>query len=92
MRHISRTHRVNLTWLYDVVQDDGNNSTKYASTKHQCADIFTNGFTGAEMRNVLMSIVGLFNMVHHKMAKYATKPCRAISSRDARIAMEMHSR
>lgn len=62
MRHISRTNRVNLPWLYDVVQNDENTSDKCANTKQQRADIFEKGFTNEEMWKVFMSIIGLVDM------------------------------
>ena len=40
MRHVSRTHRVALDWLFDRVNLDTKNKIKYIDTKNQLADIF----------------------------------------------------
>ena len=39
-RHVSRTHRVALDWLFDRVNVDPQIQIKYVDTKHQLADIF----------------------------------------------------
>ena len=39
-RHVSRTHRVALDWLFDRVNLDPQIQIKYVDTKHQLADIF----------------------------------------------------
>ena len=51
MRHVPRTHRIDLDWLINIM--DGPNQDprikfKYINTKQQVADIFTKGlFTSA---------------------------------------------
>lgn len=90
VRHVSRTHRVSLPWLYDVMQSDGNTSIKYANTKQQCAGIFKNGFTNAEMRKVLVPIIAVFDMNRQTSAKLGVhSPCIAMSKTGARVAMEI---
>ena len=41
MRHVSRTHRVALDWLFDRVNLDPKIQIKYIDTKNQLADILT---------------------------------------------------
>ena len=41
MRHVSRTHRVALDWLFDRINLDPKIQIKYIDTKNQLADIFT---------------------------------------------------
>ena len=41
MRHISRTHRVALYWLFDRINLDPKIQMKYIDTKNQLADILT---------------------------------------------------
>lgn len=90
MRHVSRTHRVNLPCLYDVVQNGGHISIKHINTKQQSASISAKGLTTAEMWNIWLFIIGLFDMRRQKIAKLGTPTsCVAISKRDVRIAMEM---
>ena len=39
MRHVSRTHRVPLDWLFDRINLEPKIQIKYVDTKHQLADI-----------------------------------------------------
>ena len=41
MRHVSRTHKVTLDWLFDRINLDPNIQIKYIDTKNQLADILT---------------------------------------------------
>ena len=43
MRHVSRTHRVGLDWLFDRINLDPKIQIKYIDTKNQLADILTKG-------------------------------------------------
>ena len=43
MRHVSRTHRVALDWLFDRINLDPQIQIKYIDTKNQLADILTKG-------------------------------------------------
>ena len=47
IRHLSRTHRVNLAWLFELARSDTLN-IKYRDTKRQAGDIFTKGFTNPQ--------------------------------------------
>ena len=61
MRHVSRTHRVALDWLFDRINLDPNIQIKYIDTKNQLADILTKGnFTRDEWNHLLC----LFNISH----------------------------
>ena len=61
MRHVSRTHRVALDWLFDRVNLDSKIQIKYIDTKNQLADILTKGnFTRDEWKHLL----SLFNISH----------------------------
>ena len=54
MRHVSRTHRVALDWLFDRSDVDSKIQIRYIDTRHQLADIFTKGnFTRDEWNNLL---------------------------------------
>ena len=60
-RHVSRTHRVALDWLFDRINLDPKNQIKYIDTKNQLADILTKGnFTRDEWNHLL----SLFNISH----------------------------
>ena len=61
MRHVSRTHRVALDWLFDRINLDPMIQIKYIDTKNQLADILTKGnFTRYEWNHLLC----LFNISH----------------------------
>ena len=66
MRHVSRTHRVALDWLFDRINLDPKIQTKYIDTKNQLADILTKGnFTRDEWKHLLC----LFNICHLRCRK-----------------------
>ena len=61
MKHVSRTHRVALDWLFDRINLDPKIQIKYIDTKNQLADILTKGnFTRDEWNHLLC----LFNISH----------------------------
>ena len=61
MRHVSRTHRVALDWLFDRINLDSKIQIKYIDTKNQLADILTKGnFTRDDWNHLL----NLFNISH----------------------------
>ena len=64
MRHVSRTHRVALDWLFDRINLDPKIQIKYIDTKNQLADILTKGnFTRDEWNHLLT----LFNISHFSL-------------------------
>ena len=61
IRHVSRTHRVALDWLFDRIILDTKIQIKYIDTKNQLADILTKGnFTRDEWNHLLC----VFNISH----------------------------
>ena len=61
MRHVSRTHRVALDWLFDRINLDLKIQIKYIDTKSQLADMLTKGtFKRDEWNHPLC----LFNISH----------------------------
>ena len=57
MRHVSRTHRVALDWLFDRINLDSKIQIKYIDTKNQLADIFTKGNYRRDEWNHLFNFV-----------------------------------
>ena len=54
MRHVSRSHRVALDWLFDRINLDSKIQIKHIDTKNQLADILTKGnFTRDEWNHLL---------------------------------------
>ena len=65
MRHVSRTHRVALDWLFDRINLDPKFQIKYIDTKNQLADMLTKGnFTRDEWNHLLC----LFTISHFSSA------------------------
>ena len=61
VRHVSRTHRVALDWLFDRLNLDPKIQIKYIDTKNQLADILTKGNFTRDGWNHLLC---LFNISH----------------------------
>ena len=75
MRHVSRTHRVALDWLFDRINLDPKIQIKYIDTKNQLADILTKGnFTRDEWNHLL----SLFNIRH-----FSSTACTAAMAKRA---------
>ena len=53
MRHVARTHRVDLDWLWERIRTDPGVNIRYVGTKEQIADIFTKGSFSADQWNCL---------------------------------------
>ena len=66
MRHVSRTHRVALDWLFDGINLDPQIQIKYIDTNNQLADMLRKGnFTRDEWNHLLC----LFNISHFSSIK-----------------------
>ena len=85
MRHVSRTHRVALDWLFDRINLDPIFQIKYIDTKNQLADILTKGnFTRDEWNHLLC----LFNFSH-----FSSTDCfEVISKRTQKIQVKKESK
>ena len=75
MRHVSRTHRVALDWLFDRINLDTKIQIKYIDTKNQLAVILTKeNFTRDEWNHLLT----LFNISH-----FSSTACTAAMAKRA---------
>ena len=75
MRHVSRSHRVALDWLFDRINLDSKIQIKYIDTNNQLADILTKGnFTRDEWNHLL----NLFNIIH-----FSSTACTAAMAKRA---------
>ena len=78
MRHVSRTHRVALDWVFDRINLDPQIQIKYIDTKNQLADILTKGnFTRDEWNHLLT----LFNISHFSSTACTTAMAKTSSTR-----------
>ena len=71
MRHVSRTHRVALDWLFDRINLDSKIQIKYIDTKNQLADISTKGNFTRDEWNHLLSLFNISHFSYDTMAKRA---------------------
>ena len=77
MRHVSRTHRVALDWLFDRIKLDHKIQIKYIDTKNQLTDILTKGnFTRDEWNHLLC----LFNI-----SLFSSTNCPEVMSKRTQI-------
>ena len=75
MRHVSRTHRVALDWLFDRINLDPKIQIKYIDTKNQLADILTKGnFTRDEWNHLLTFL---------KISQFSSTACIAAMAKRA---------
>ena len=77
MRHVSRTHRVALDWLFDRINLDTKIQIKYIDTKNQLADIITKGNFRRDEWNHLLT---LFNISHFGSTAYSLHRCNGKTS------------
>ena len=56
MRHVGRTHRVDLDWLWQRLQEDPGINMKFVGTKQQIADILTKANFTTEQWNSLLRL------------------------------------
>ena len=85
MRHVSRTHRVALDWLFDRINLDPKIQIKYVDTKNQLADMLTKrNFTRDEWEHLLrlMNIMNfsMFSCSHFPNRKQSVMSKRAQES------------
>ena len=76
VRHVSRTHRVALDWLFDRINLDPEIQIRYIDTKHQLADILTKGKFHTVMSGIIFSI---FVTISHLRSTCCTKNSSLIS-------------
>ena len=74
MRHVTRTHRIDLDWLFNVIREDPGVSIKYINTKKQVADIFTKGSFTSQQFLELFFLCCIARMANKKSAKPDSTP------------------
>ena len=73
LRHVSRTHRVALDWLFDRINLDPKIQIKYIDTKDQLADMLTKGnFTRDEWNHLLCMF---------KISRFSSAECSEVMSK-----------
>ena len=59
LRHLNRTHRVNVSWLCEVFENLKEVELKYCKTGEMAADIFTKVFTNPIKWNAAFELIGI---------------------------------
>jgi hypothetical protein len=59
MRHVPRTHRIDLDWLFERIRVDPGVGIRYVGTRFQLGDILTKGMFTAELWRWLCALSNL---------------------------------
>ena len=59
MRHVARTHRVDLDWILERIRTDPGIQMRFVGTKTQIADLLTKGSFSASQCDALINLSGL---------------------------------
>ena len=73
MRHVFRTHRVALDWLFDRINLDPKIQIKYIDTKNQLADMLTKGNITRDEWNHLLCLFHVSNFSFAKCSEVMSK-------------------
>ena len=68
MRHVGRTHRVDLDWLWERIRTDPRVFIKFVGTTEQIGDMFTKGNFTAELWSALCRLAQIAQV------EFLTKP------------------
>ena len=92
MRHVSRTHRVALDWLFDRINLDTKIQIKYVDTKNQLAHILTKGnFTPDEWNHLLCLLNKAISAQHDSGEERVTAKSRPMMNLIARAPSHVSS-
>ena len=61
LRHLNRTHRVNVSWLCEVFKNLKEVEIKYCKTDDMAAGIFTKAFANPIQWNAALDLIGLIH-------------------------------
>jgi hypothetical protein len=74
MRHVARTHRIDLDWLFEQIREDKGIGIRYVNTKLQAADILTKGqFTTIQWKSLCRLSNSVPNLLKEGGRKSAEK-------------------
>ena len=59
LRHLNRTHRVNVSWLCEVFKNLNEAEPKYCKTDEMAAGIFAKAFTNPIKWNAALDLIGI---------------------------------
>ena len=76
LRHVGRTHRVDLDWLFDRISKDPNCFVKLVGTKEQLGDILTKGSFTADAWQALLKLSLMMPSCGRKYVDKSLKPLK----------------
>ena len=83
MRHVSRTHRVALDWLFDRINVEPEIHIKYADTKNQLADMLTKRSCTRDEWNHLLRLFNIVNFSMFSCNHFSSILCDSIRKQSA---------
>ena len=86
MRHVSRTHRVHLDWLYERFLHDPHFRIRYVQTKYQIADILTKGQFTKEKWKELLHLCSMTPIMSQKQTNKSTH-AHGLCSRSSQLRL-----
>ena len=85
MKHVGRTHRVDLDFLHQVMADPSI-TARYVNTKEQLADIFTKAnFSGAQWKSLRWDAVGHYDDIQRSRQTGTAEPCYHLATTKYRL-------
>ena len=72
MRHVSRTHRVALDWLFDRINLDPNIQIKFVDTENQLTNMLTKGSFTRDEWDHLLRLVNIVNFSMFSCSQFLT--------------------
>ena len=76
MRHVSRSHRVALDWLFDRIHWDRKIQIKSVDTKKQLADMLTKDNLTRDEWSYLLRLINIMNFSMFSCSLKSRTPCR----------------
>ena len=76
LRHVARTHRIDLDWLFERIAKDPGMFMKWVGTKEQLGDILTKGSFTADSWNSLLKLALMLPPSARKYIDGSLKPLK----------------
>jgi len=73
LRHVARTHRVDLDWLFERISKDPSCLLKFVGTKEQLGDILTKGSFTQNSWQQLLDLIQIAPFRSHVLSKHPNK-------------------
>ena len=84
MRHVSKTHRVALDWLFDRINLDPKIQIKDVETKNQLADTLTKGSFSRDEWNHFLCLINNMSFPTYSGSHFKSFPSISLKQQSAR--------